>query len=256
MNTRIVLGIVLLLSACLLISFKSTVSDAAGGDKEKIAALLAGSEPINWVFTGNSITQGAKHTHGMRSYPEIFAERIRWEMGRTSDHIINTAISGNSTRDILNDFDRRVTQLRPQVVSIMIGTNDAATAKNVSITEFRNNLRELITKIRAVNAIPIVLSPNPIIADKAPERSRLPEYTAVIREVVKEQQVIFVDNYAIWNKELKRQYQGEVYRHLLNDPLHPNGKGHQEMAISLFRELSIFNANDPTCGADYYEGEH
>jgi hypothetical protein len=43
---------------------------------------------------------------------------------------------------------------------------------------------------------------------------------------------------------------------LLNDPLHPNGQGHKEIAFALFKELSIFDEKMPTCGGEYYEGKH
>ena len=44
----------------------------------RIRALLADkSHPLTWVFTGDSITHGAKHTHGSRTYVEHFAERVR-----------------------------------------------------------------------------------------------------------------------------------------------------------------------------------
>ena len=99
-------------------------------DSEKIDEMLKNKEvPLIWVFTGDSITHGAKHTHGYRSYPEIFAERIRWELGRTRDIVINTGISGNTTRVILNDLDWRISQFKPNVVSLMIGTNDCATGR-------------------------------------------------------------------------------------------------------------------------------
>lgn len=78
---------------------------AGGNDKELIAKYLKEKDPLIWVFTGDSITQGAKHTQGYRSYPEIFSERIRWELGRGRDIIINTGISGNTTQTILDDFD-------------------------------------------------------------------------------------------------------------------------------------------------------
>jgi len=32
--------------------------------------------------------------------------------------------------------------------------------------------------------------------------------------------------------------------------------GHQEIAVALFKELSIFDPNAPTCGGVYYEGYH
>ena len=54
---------------------------------EDLRAMLANrSRPLTWVFTGDSITHGAKHTAGCRSYPEHFAERVRWswDAARTS----------------------------------------------------------------------------------------------------------------------------------------------------------------------------
>src|SRR5436190_21990005 len=39
---------------------------------EGIKLLLARKEPVAWVFTGDSITHGAQHTKGWRSYPEHF----------------------------------------------------------------------------------------------------------------------------------------------------------------------------------------
>lgn len=239
-----------------LSSNTSKNEDFALEDKSKIEAIINGKESIKWVFTGNSITQGAKHTHGMRAYPEIFAERIRWEMQRPYDVMINTAISGHTTQNLINDFDRRISQFNPKVVVLMIGTNDAAKDRNISIESFGNNLIELIDKIREIGAIPIVMSPNIIITEKSPERSRLYLYVEKMGKIVKTKNVIYVDNWSIWSTELQQKYSGEVFKKLLNDPLHPNGFGHQEIAMALFKELSIFDPTAPTCGGSYYEGYH
>ncbi len=123
-------------------------------------------KPLIWVFTGDSITQGAKHTGGYRSYPEIFAERIRWEMNRTRDIVINTGISGNTTKNILSDFDWRIGQFKPSVVSLMMGTNDCSNNKDISLNLFEDNLHSLITSIRELKAIPILQTPNIIIKEK------------------------------------------------------------------------------------------
>ena len=61
---------------------------------ERVKALLEGKEPVKWLFYGDSITHGALHTFGMRDYAELFSERVRFEMGRTQDIVLNTAISG------------------------------------------------------------------------------------------------------------------------------------------------------------------
>lgn len=232
------------------------VDSSAFKDKLRVKAIIEGTESANWVFTGNSITQGAKHTHGMRPYSEIFAERIRWEMQRANDIIINTAISGHTTLNLLKDFEVRVAQFNPKVVVMMIGTNDAALTTNISVESFGNNLSKLIDQIRSIGTIPVIMSPNIIITQKSPERNRLHEYVKKMSEVVKAKDVIYVDNWNIWIDELGKKYNGEVFKELVNDPLHPNGYGHQEIAMALFKELSIFDPNAPTCGAPYYEGFH
>ncbi|MFA5649892.1 MAG: GDSL-type esterase/lipase family protein [Proteiniphilum sp.] len=235
---------------------KAEVDSLAYEDKLRVKAIIESTEPANWIFTGNSITQGAKHTHGMRPYSEIFAERIRWEMQRSNDVIINTAISGHTTLNILNDFETRVSQFSPKVVVMMIGTNDAAQDRNIIIDNYGKNLEQLIDKIRDTGAIPVILSPNIIITQKSPERNRLYLYVEKMVEVARRKNVIFVDNWTIWLTELDEKYDGAVFKELLNDPLHPNGYGHREIAIALFKELSIFDPDAPTCGGIFYEGDH
>jgi acyl-CoA thioesterase-1 len=56
---------------------------------EKIQQMLASPEPVKWLFMGDSIAQGALHTMGHRDYPQHFGERVRWELRRTQDCVIN-----------------------------------------------------------------------------------------------------------------------------------------------------------------------
>lgn len=223
-------------------------------DMETIRGLLKKKEPNLWLFTGDSITHGAKHTQGYRSYPEIFEERMRWELARTRDWVINTGISSQTTRLILDDFDWRVARFAPSVVSIMIGTNDCAKT-DIPVPVFEQNLGTFVEKVRALNAVPVLHTPNPIILELSPERKTLPDYIPAIRKVAEEKKTILVDNYACWEDRHKRHL-NHVYRQWLNDRLHPNYKGHQQIARLMFRTLGIFDAEQPTCGAEYYEAEH
>jgi acyl-CoA thioesterase-1 len=223
-------------------------------DLERVKALLASPDPHIWLFTGDSITHGAKHTKGYRSYPEIFGERLRWELKRMRDVVINTGISGNTTVNILSDFEWRVSQFRPAMVSLMIGTNDCA-KKDMTTDLFKKNLEQIVTKIRDIGAVPIFHTPNSIIIEKDPGRSRLPEYMPVMRQVAEEKGVILVDNYEFWESS-RLNNSVDVYRSWLNDPIHPGETGHQEIARLMFKTISIFNPQEPTCGGGYYEGEH
>jgi lysophospholipase L1-like esterase len=242
------------LLASILLS--SILCGAQMDDKSRIEEIFADKSVHVWLFAGNSITQGAKHTHGMKSYPEIFAERVRWEMGRLSDIVINTAISGQTSLNILNDFEQRIARFHPDVVFLMVGTNDAAVKNNITVSQFEDNVQQLIDKIRMLHAVPVLLTPNPIITEKASERQSLVSYVVKVREIAKKNNLILVDNWRVWYSDLPDKYSGGIFKELLNDPLHPNGQGHKEIAFALFRELSIFDVIYPTCGGEYYEGEH
>jgi lysophospholipase L1-like esterase len=217
----------------------------APDDLAGLKLLLAGKAPLKWVFAGDSITHGAKHTFGARSYPEIFGERLRWEMKRMRDVIINTAISGNTSADILGDYDWRIGQFSPAAVFIMIGTNDASVKKNISLESYRRNLEELVGRIRADKAIPVLQTPNIILTEKAVGRELLKDYVTVIREVAASRGTILVDHWAYWTERLQANVL-EVHK-WMNDELHPNGRGHDEMARHLFRTLDISDPAAFTC---------
>lgn len=224
-------------------------------DLERIKELLKQKSPLKWLFTGDSITAGVEHTHGYRAYPEIFGERMRWEMKRPRDVVINTAISGNVTQNISDDFNWRIAQFKPDIVSLMIGTNDCA-EKEMTTKTFESNLNALLDKIRKTAAIPILHTPNCIINEYAPERADLFKYVEVIQKTAAKRHIILVDNYAYWEETRESCSAINVFKEWLNDPLHPNGKGHREIACLMFKVLSIFNSNDATCSDKYYEGKH
>jgi lysophospholipase L1-like esterase len=89
------------------------------------------------------------HTHGGRSYPEHLHELIRGELERVRDIVLNTAISGNRIVDLLDDWDRRVASWQPDVVTLMIGTNDASDGgprETISAAEYAASLRDFVAQ--------------------------------------------------------------------------------------------------------------
>lgn len=238
-----------------LVSRITRSSDENLDDLQKLKAMLERKEPNIWLFTGDSITHGAKHTHGFRSYPEVFQERIRWEISRVRDFVINTGISGNAASNILSDFEWRVAQFSPHAVSVMIGTNDCA-REGMTLELFRNYVSELISRILKVDAISILHTPNPIILDKSPERRTLPKYIPVLRELADQEKIVLIDNYRHWEQISQEKTEEYVFTNWLNDPLHPNQTGHQEIARLMFKTLDFYDPAAATCGGPYYEGEH
>jgi hypothetical protein len=66
--------------------------------------------------------------------------------------------------------------------------------------------------------------------------------------VAAEDNTILVDHWKYWEANKAKVFND----HWLNDPLHPNGKGHLEMARLLFKTLDICDASSFTCVGEVY----
>lgn len=81
-----------------------------------LPSLQQSSSPRTWLFYGDSITHGVLHTAGARCFSEHFTERLRFELERPDDVVLNTACSGHNTRQMLSPFPQRVARFKPDVV--------------------------------------------------------------------------------------------------------------------------------------------
>jgi lysophospholipase L1-like esterase len=211
---------------------------------DEIRALLKRSPPVKWVFTGDSITHGAKHTLGWRDYTELFCERIRWELGRSRDVVIKTGISGWTIERIADDLEWNVLQFRPDCVSIMVGLNDCGRGPG-GLARFREVYIQTIQRIRQETGAAILLhTPNGSLPTGGDARVRfLPAYVDAIRAVAAEAQAPFVDHYAEW---VAADPSGAMH-HWLAHGCHPNECGHRAMAFAIFRALGIWDDRSWTC---------
>lgn len=207
---------------------------------ERARALLKDpARPVTWLFTGDSITHGARHTFGWRSYPELFAERIRYELGRPRDIVVNTGISGDRTGGLLKDWDWRVARFQPHLVSVMMGMNDSS-AGAAGRDEFRNNLNEIADRILArEGCVPLFHTMNAVTPIPA-GRPDLPAYVDIIRDVAMRRHLPLIDHFEEWSKR-------SFYDWIGDGTIHPNEYGHRVFANRIFRELGIFDAKSVTC---------
>jgi len=209
-----------------------------------VVRLLSNPEPITWVFAGDSITHGALYTEGHRCFVEHFGERVRWELRRFDDMVLNAGVCGERTEGLLEALDRRVLRFRPEVVSLLPGMNDCLAGVR-GRESFRRNLRELIARIREAGALPVLQTPNLIYTPNATARCDLPTYVQIIREEAAQLETPLVDHWHDWcqaNSEL-----GGVLRWLQDQSIHPNQFGHRAMAQSLFRALGLFDPHSLSC---------
>ncbi|MGQ0633938.1 MAG: SGNH/GDSL hydrolase family protein [Planctomycetaceae bacterium] len=220
---------------------------ANGQVAEGLAAvkpLLSGATPINWLFTGDSITHGALYTEGWRSFVELFAERVRWELRRFDDVVINTAVCGERTEGLLLGFERRVARFAPDVVFVLLGMNDSL-AGPVGRCAFRDNLGEIVGRVREAGAIPVVQTPNTIYAPHALSRLDLPAYVEIVRDVAQRCDAPLIDHWREW--EGAKSDPGQLLEWLQDQSIHPNHYGHRAMARTLYRALEIFDPASLAC---------
>ena len=208
-----------------------------------------------WVFFGDSITHGALHTYGWRSFPEIFEERLRFELGHVMDYVINSGNNGDNSGSCLKEhhYQRRVARYQPQVVIILIGCNDIVTTP---IPTVKSNITQFVQRLRKDGIIPVLQTYNTIKYIGNPESdyirrimirySKFDEFNEALRQIATEQDIILVDNYKRW-----KYYTAEpaIMNFWSDDPLHPSARGHLEIANEILRTFGMYDAASKCCSA-------
>ncbi|MDO4220574.1 MAG: SGNH/GDSL hydrolase family protein [Akkermansia sp.] len=180
-----------------------------------------------WIFVGNSVTQGAMHTYGQRSYEEHMAEIIRWEYkrgvgDRMGDLFINTAESGEETNRFFKKEEWQLGQFKADIVFVYLGNKVNPEKK------YQEHLANIVEHIRKHGAIPVLEVPCP-----SPTQRKACDS---VRLVADQQKCLLVDHQAYWQELCggngdKPEWKSNVW--------HPNGTGHLVMAHAIVKELGI-----------------
>ncbi len=209
---------------------------------KQISNKLQSDSPVKWLFYGDSITHGALHTFGYRDYPELFSERIRFELGRSTDIVINSAISGHTTRQLLDGYEWRVAQFEPHVMFLMIGMNDCSRSTNISVADFSANLDELVDRNDALDTLTVMQTTCPILKGTAPDReAQFDDFMQVIRDVAERRELPLIDHTAHWRDNADKHF------YWMSNAFHPNEYGHRVFANLLFRRLDVWDDESFTC---------
>lgn len=208
----------------------------------ELTSLIQGDRPITWLFSGDSITHGALHLKGYKSFAELFGERVRGELStqypaRAKDLVLNTGVSSATTRDLVANFDRWVTVNDPDVVFLAFGMNDSSN-RLVPIAEYEANLRGAVDKVRLMGAVPILETINTIKPADASRLANLPAYVQVVRDIAADKNVLLVDHYKYWTEA--EQAESHIKNIWLNDSIHPNYIGATHMASTIFQAIGIY----------------
>lgn len=193
----------------------------------------------SWVLVGDNSTTGSGATYGYKNYGEYFEECLRWEnrgnkMENRSRFVVNSGIDGADSTSINTNFDKWVKEFDPEIISIMIGGNETVTP-----AEFETNLKSIINKGKALNAL--VLLQTPVL-----QQNDISNYVDVILKIAKELDVPVVDHYNTW-KELEKD-NPHIKATFLNADNKLNHRGHLKVAQDMMKALGMYNANSISSG--------
>jgi lysophospholipase L1-like esterase len=218
-----------------------------------IKRLLERDRPVTWVFTGDSLTGGAsdrgergERALGRQSFAEQFSERVRHELGRALDVVIDTAAMGATVRQVGEELPLRVTRFQPEVVILLTGLSESRAGAD-GLDRFRSDLKDVVRRIRERGAAVVLQTPPGIEPPSHPEFADLPAYVDAVREVVEELKLPCVDHWAHWHEA--KPHPAERVAWLSADGVHPGVYGHREMAKLIFRRFGIFDESSPLCAA-------
>ena len=160
--------------------------------------------------------------------------------------ITNSGISGNTSRDLLERFDRDVVARNPDWVSICIGINDvwrqfdtpAIFDAQVMPDEYESNIEKMILavkdKVKGIFILsPYYMEPN----ENDTMRARMDEYVAICRRLAEKHDCVFVDFQKLYANYCKVRHS----TYIAWDRVHPNQIGATLMAREFLSH----------CGFDY-----
>ena len=204
------------------------------------------------VFAGDSVTDmGSQQPVGEglfenvgRGYVRVVENLLSTCYPEIRVRVTNSGISGHTSRDLKNRFDRDVVGLKPDWVSICIGINDVwrqfdspAIAEHAVLPdEYEKNLEEMILKVKdSVKGIfictPYYMEPN----REDMMRKKIDEYVAICKKLADKYGCRFVDFQKMYEDYCKIRHSS----YIAWDRVHPNQVGATLMAREFLKHCDF-----------------
>ena len=192
------------------------------------------------VALGDSLT-------AMGSWSQTVAEELNMVW-------VNSGVGGDTSADALARFERDVVKKNPDFVLIGLGTNDfiregqGNTTPRVSPEQFRTNLQTMIDGVKALDAVPILITAPYVRDDAYPPVSNyenvgglnpaLDVYIEVVRSLAKDNGIGLIDIHKICDKYPLTEF-------LISDGVHLAATGNRVYADAIEEYLTANFRSDP-----------
>lgn len=212
------------------------------------------------VFAGDSVTDmGSERPVGEglfdnlgHGYVRILENMLATWYPEVKLRITNSGVSGNTSRTLLERFDRDVVQLKPQWVSVCIGINDvwrqfdspAIPDEQVLPEEYRQNVERMILSVKENVKGVFLMTPYYMEPNKADwMRARMDEYGQICKELAEKHGCILVDIQAAFDRFFAHRHSA----YIAWDRVHPNQIGATIIAREFLSHCAFDYAHLPIC---------
>ena len=230
MNTRTAPRIVLLLAMLL-------APLAALRAVDPIAAFTPGARIL---FQGDSLTDGNRgrsadpnHILG-HGYAFIIAARHGAAFPEAKLDFLNRGVSGNTTLDLEKRWQKDTLDLKPDLLSILIGVND--NGKNVPMEQFEQVYDKLLSDARAANPKLKLVLGEPFMKPAGKLNDAIRKRQEIVARLAQKHRAALVHFQRIFDDATKRA----PADYWVWDNVHPTYRGHQLMADEWERVVREF----------------
>jgi lysophospholipase L1-like esterase len=205
-----------------------------------------------FLFQGDSITDGnrgrnADPNHIMgHGYAFAVASRVGADFPSAGYTFYNRGVSGDTVPDLQKRWQADTLDIKPEVVSILIGINDtAASVENKpgaqSIEDFETGYRALLAETKALKpdvifvlGIPFVFAVGKRKENWEQWRDGTAQRAGKVRKFAKEFNAVLVDYPAVFDKAITKA----PVEYWIWDGIHPTVPAHELMAREWIKQTS------------------
>ena len=202
------------------------------------------------LFQGDSITDmnrgrttDPNHILG-HSYVFIIAARHGAAFPELKLDFLNRGVSGNTVAALANRWQKDTLDLKPDLLSILIGVND--NSRNVPLDQFEQTYDKLLTDIRAANPKTKLVLCEPFTLPSGPKKENYEPWLATIKQrqeivakLAQKHGAALVRFQHVFDEAAKRA----PADYWIWDGVHPTYSGHQVLADEWVRVVSRMPAN-------------
>ncbi|MHA4896605.1 SGNH/GDSL hydrolase family protein [Pedobacter sp. PWIIR3] len=238
-----------------LIKSVATTAMLSAMSKSRLFAMptFAQNASIVFLFQGDSITDGNRgrtdwdlnHIMG-HGYAFSIASRVGADFPERNLTFINKGISGQNVRDLADRWQKDTLDLKPDVLSILVGINDSDSYRadhkmGVSPDQYDKTYRQILNQVKAQNPNIIFVLGEPFTlpfygaeGEANPRLEDVKLRQKIVKQIAADYSAVFVPYQEVFNRALKHAPE----KYWIWDHVHPTVAGHELMTREWLRMTS------------------